>query len=109
MRLSTLTGQRTLEREVRINSIQGADIAKFFLNVFIIILLILALNRTLLRPLGSFGLKTLSIRSPIIFKGSLLVAPKPPEVRCPHPTHRPLLTSISEFQINKVVLPTLFF
>ena len=107
--MSILTGQRTLKCEVRINNIEGADIAKFLLNIFVFLLILVALDSSLLRPLGSFSLKQLLIRSFIVLGGFLRVEPRPHEARCPRPTHLPLSTGISEFQLREIVLRTIFF
>ncbi len=107
--MSILTGKRTLECEVRINNIEGADIAKLFLNIFIFLLILVALAGSLFRPFGSFSLKTRSIRTLIVVGGFLRVGPRPHEARCPHPIHLPLPTGMSEYQVTKVVPRTIFF
>lgn len=94
--MGILTGQRTLECEVRINNIEGADIAKFLLNIFVFLLILVALDSSLLRPLGPFSLETLLVRSFIVPGGFLRVEPRLHEARCPHPTHLPLPTGMSE-------------
>ena len=63
---SILTGKRTLECEIRINNIEGADIAELFLNIFVFLIIRVALDGTLLRPFGSFSLKMRSIRTLIV-------------------------------------------
>ena len=95
--MSILTGKRTLECEVRINNIEGADIAKLFLNIFVFLVVRVALDGTLLRPFGSFSLKMRSIRTLVALGGGFLpVGPKLHEARYPRPTRRPLPTTISE-------------
>ena len=92
-----LTGKRTLECEVRINNIEGADIAKLFLNIFVFLVIRVALDGTLLRPFGSFSLKTWSVRTLIVLGGGFLrVGLRLHEARYPRPTHLPLPTAMSE-------------
>ena len=104
-----LTGKRTLECEVRINNIERADIAKLFLNIFIFLLIVVALAGTLLRPFGPFSLKTRSVRALVVMGSILRVGPRPHEARCPRPIHLPLPTRMSKYQVTNVVLRTIFF
>jgi hypothetical protein len=70
VRIGQLTGECALECEVRINSIEGADISKLFFNIFIVLLILVTLKGSLLRSFGSFSLKASLIRTPLIWRAS---------------------------------------